>query len=127
MSGYLKIGIVVVGYILAFIAAWVATTIRIAVTSGPDAQASSGMYAAGDAMLFVAVFGICALVPTGAVLLFLRPYRRFWRALAAAGVCVAVTGVTAVVLYAVGRHAQAATPLAMAGGLSVLRILAAPL
>jgi hypothetical protein len=127
MSGSFKIGLVVVGYILAFFAAWVTTAIRIAATSGPDAQASSGMYAAGDAMLFVAVFSVCALVPTGAALFFLRPYRRFWVALAAGGVCIAVTGITAVVLFAVGRHAQAATPLAMAGGLSVLRILAAPL
>ena len=30
--------------------------------------------------------------PGGGALFFLRPYRRFWMALAAGGVCVAVTG-----------------------------------
>jgi len=84
------------------------------------------MYAAGDALLFAAVFGVCALVPTGAALFFLRPYRRFWTVLSALDLAVAVTGVTAAILFAVGRHATA-LPLATWAGFSVLRILIAPL
>ena len=84
------------------------------------------MYAAGDALLFAAVFGVCALVPTGAALFFLRPYRRFWTVLSALGLAVAVTGVTAAILFAVGRHATV-LPLATWAGFSVLRILIAPL
>jgi hypothetical protein len=127
MKPFLKIAAVAGGYIVAFLIASGAVAIRIAKTSGPDAQASSGMYAAGDAMLFIAIFGVTALVPTGAALFFLRPYRRFWAALSTLGLAVAITGVAAVVLFAVGRHLEGPSALATLGGLSVLRILVAPL
>lgn len=68
MKPFLKSGVVAVGYIAAFLIASAAVGVRLANTSGPDAQASSGMYAFGDALLFVAVFGVAALVPTGAAL-----------------------------------------------------------
>jgi hypothetical protein len=64
---------VTAGYVAAFLMASAAVAIRVASTSGPDAQASSGMYAFGDALLFVAVCGVAALVPTGVALFFLRP------------------------------------------------------
>jgi hypothetical protein len=121
-----KVAVVAGGYIAAFAVASGVVAVRIANTSGPDAQASSGMYAAGDAMLFAAVFAGCALVPTGAALFFLRPYRRFWSVLSALGIAVAVTGVTAAILFAVGRHATG-SPLATWAAFSVLRILVAPL
>jgi hypothetical protein len=66
------------GYIAAFLMTSAAVAIRIASTNGPDALASSGMYAFGGTLLFVGVFGVCALAPTGAALFFLRPYRYFW-------------------------------------------------
>ena len=114
------------GYIVAFLVASAAVAVRLASTSGPDAQASSGMYAFGDAVLFVAVFGVVALVPTAAVLFFLRPYRRFWAVLSTFGLAVAVTGIMAVVLFAVGRSAGPSA-IATLGAFSVLRILVAPL
>jgi len=127
MRPLLKFGIVAAGYIAAFLIASAVVAIRLANTNGPDAQAESGMYAFGDLMLFVAVFGIAALVPTGAALVFLRPYRRFWAVLSALGLVVAITGLAAVALFAIGRHALAPSPLATWAGLSVLRILVAPL
>jgi len=126
MKPFLKVAVAAGGYVAAFLIASAVVAIRIANTSGPDAQAASGMYAAGDALLFAAVFGVCALVPTGAALFFLRPYRRFWIVLSALGLAVAFTGVTAAILFAVGRHAIA-SPLATWAGFSVLRILIAPL
>jgi hypothetical protein len=121
-----KVAVVAVGYVAAFLIASAAVALRVATTSGSDAQASSGMYAFGDSLLFVAVFGICALVPTGAALFLLRPYRRFWTVLSAFAVAVAVTGVTAAILFFVGR-AVAHSALATLAALSVLRILVAPL
>jgi hypothetical protein len=126
MKPFLKVGVVAVGYIAAVLVASVAVGIRLANKSGADAQASSGMYAFGDALLFVAVFAGAALVPTGAALFFLRPYRHIWTVLSALGLSVAVTGLTAAALFAIGRHA-APSPLATWAGLSVLRILVAPL
>jgi hypothetical protein len=127
MNASLKVGVVIGGYVAAFLVASAAVGIRLANTSGPDAQASSGMYSAGDALLFAAVFGVAALVPTGAGLFFLRPYRRFWTVLSTFSLGVAVTGLAAVALFAIGRYA-ASSPIAIIGeALSVLRILVAPL
>jgi hypothetical protein len=121
MKPFLKVGVVAGGYMAALIVASAAVGIRLASTSGPDAQASSGMYAFGDALLFVAVFGVAALVPTGAALFFLRPYRHFWTVLSAFGLGIAVTGLAAAILFAIGRHA-APSPIATWAGLSVLRV-----
>lgn len=126
MSPALRIGLVTAGYLGAFLVATAVVAVGIANTDGPEAQASSGMHAFGDAYLFIAVFGLLALVPTGAALVFLRPYRRFWTVLAAAGLGVAFTGAAAAILYALGRHAVAPSPLAAWAGLAVLRVLLAP-
>jgi hypothetical protein len=126
MKSSLKVALVAAGYLMALLLAIAAVILRVAATSGPDAQASSGMYAFGDALLFVAVFGVCALVPTGAALFFLRPYRPFWNVLSALGFAVAVTGLTATILFTVGRS-EKDTALATWADLSVLRILVAPL
>jgi hypothetical protein len=56
---------VLVGYSGALLAACLALYIRQLNTQGPDAQASAGMYAFGDGLLFGAVFGFGALFPTG--------------------------------------------------------------
>jgi hypothetical protein len=125
MNASLKVGVVVGGYVAAFLVASAAVGIRLANTSGPDAQASSGMYAAGDALLFAAVFGVAALVPTGAALFFLRPYRRFWTVLSTFSLGVAVTGLAAVALFAIGRYA-APSPVAIGVALSVLRFSSRP-
>lgn len=114
------------GYGAAFLLASAAVAIRLAATSGPEAQASSGMYAFGDAVLFVVVFGVLALLPTAAALFFLRPHRRFWTVLAPAALALAATGLAAVLLFAAGRHATASA-LATWAAFSVLRILVAPL
>jgi len=126
MRPALRIGLVAAGYVGAFLIAAAAVAIRIANTSGADAQASSGMYAFGDSYLFIAVFGLLALVPTSAALYFLRPYRRFWVVLSALGLSVALTGAAAASLFALGRDAVAPSPLATWADLSVLRILLAP-
>ena len=126
MKPLVKVSIVAVGYIAACLLASVALAIRVASTSVPSAQASSGMYAFGDSLLFIAVFGVSALVPTGAALFFLRPYRQFWTMLSAAGLAMALTGVAAATIFALGRHAPPSA-LATWAALSVLRILIAPL
>lgn len=102
-----------------------AVAIRVAATSGPEAQAASGMYAFGDAFLFVAAFSVFALIPTGAALFFLRSYRQFWVVLSTIALVVAATSVIAMILYATGRQA-ANSSLATWASASVLRMLVAP-
>ena len=54
MKPFVKIAVVAGGYLAAFLMASAVVAIHFATTSGPNAQASSGMYAFGDALLFVA-------------------------------------------------------------------------
>ncbi len=126
MSTLVKASVIACGYAGAFLLASAVVAVRVAATSGPVAQASSGMYAFGDAVVFVGVFGVAALVPTGGALFFLSSFRTFWTVLASFGVAVACTGVVAAVLYAVGRGA-APSLIATLAMVSVLRILIAPL
>ena len=77
MNGYAKAGIVIAGYFAAFVIASAAVALRIATTNPAEAAAASGMYAFGDLMLFAGVFGIVALLPTGAALFF--AFTRFRR------------------------------------------------
>lgn len=121
-----KAGLVALGYVGALLVALAVVAFRVVTTSGPEAQASSGMYAFGDAVLFVNVFGVLALVPTVAALYFLRPHRPFWTALAIVAIAVALTGIAAAVVFAAGRHETSST-LAAWTALAVLRILGAPL
>jgi hypothetical protein len=123
---FLKIALVAGGYMAALCLASAVVAVHMGETDGPGARAAGGMYAFGDSLYFVGVFGLGALPPTGAALYFLRPYPRFWQVLSILGLSVAATGVVAAVLFAVGRHAPPGL-LARLGAVSVLRILAAPL
>jgi hypothetical protein len=120
-----KVVLVVGGYAAAVLIALALVAIHRARTNTLEAQASSGMYAFGDSLLFVGVFGIAALVPTGAALFFLRPQRHFWTLLSALALAIAVTGVAAGILFVVGRTA-APSFLATSAAFSVLRIVVAP-
>jgi hypothetical protein len=126
MNPAVKLGTVALGYVVAFAVASIAVAVRVANTSGPEAQASSGMYAFGDLVVFCGVFGVVALIPTALALYWLRTHRPFWLGLSALGVVIAATGVAAAVLFALGRQAVEPSPLAIWAAFSVLRILAAP-
>jgi hypothetical protein len=122
-----KISMLLGGCVAAAALAFLAVAVRVATTRGADAQAASGMYAFGDSLLFVAVFGTVGLLPTGLGLIFLRPFRLFWLILSAGAVVIATTGVTALALFAVGRAATTSSSLSSWAALAVLRILPAPL
>jgi hypothetical protein len=93
-----KAGIVVGGFAAAFAVAWVAVEIRQRLTQGPEAQASAGMYAFGDLVLGVFVFGVLALVPLGLALYWLRPVAHFWTNLTRGAVLFALTGPLALIV-----------------------------
>ena len=71
MKPLLKVAIVAGGYLLAILLACAAVALHMALTSDSGAQASGGMAAFGDLVLFIAVFGAVALVPTGAAFFFI--------------------------------------------------------
>jgi hypothetical protein len=76
MKPVLKVAIVAGGYLLAFLLASAAVALHAAISGESGAQASGGMSAFGDLVLFVAVFGAVALVPTGAGFFFLLSKRK---------------------------------------------------
>ena len=116
MTAFVKFGVALAGYVAAVMAADAAVAVRIANTSGPDAQASAGMYAFGDGLLFVAVFSAVAIFPTGLALWFLRPYRWFWVGLSVTALAIAATAVLSALVYAVAAHRRTSSPVALGVG-----------
>ena len=71
MSRWSKVGVVIGGYILACLIASGVIYIYERFTQDAVSQASSGMYAFGDLILFMSVCGFLALFPTGLAIYFL--------------------------------------------------------
>jgi cell division protein FtsX len=74
-SGLAKLGLVIGGYAAACLVASGVVYVYQLLTQSAASQASAGMYAFGDLLLFVGVFGVLALFPTGLALYFL--FRKF--------------------------------------------------
>jgi hypothetical protein len=122
-----KIGLVLGGYIVAIGIASAIVALHVALTDGPDSQASSGMMAFGDSLLFLAVFGCVAVVPSGAGLFFLRPVQSFWRLLSGVTLVIAATGLLAAAVY-IGQQVGGSWALIDDWSApAVLRLLVAPL
>lgn len=71
MSRLSKLGLVLGGYAVAVVVAYAAVYVNSLLTPADPAQASAGMQAFGDFILFVGVFGLLAVIPTGLGLYFL--------------------------------------------------------
>jgi len=71
MSRLAKFGLVIGGYVAACLVAYGAVYINDLFMDPAVLQASSGMSAFGDLILFVGVFGVLVLFPTGLMLYFL--------------------------------------------------------
>src|ERR1041384_7040950 len=122
-----KIVLVVGGYLAAVVVAAIAVAISAARTAGPVRDASSGMYAFGDAVLFLSTFTLAAVPATCAGLFFLRPYPLFWRVLATGALALAATGVVVLVDFLVMQRDAAHSFLGAWATLSPIRVILAPL
>jgi hypothetical protein len=127
MNRLVRFGVVIVGYIAACLVASVAEHVRVLHTQGPDAQASSGMYAFGDFLLFITVFGVLALFPTGLALYFLRPFEKFWAVLSFGLLAIAVTGLCTAPTMGLGFTQPTHSALVALAGIGLLSVLTAPL
>ncbi len=107
------------GYAGAALLAGLALAVRQLSIDPVAAAAAGGMYAAGDTMLVLGVFGMASLAPTGLALYFLRDTPRFWAGLARISLAIAATAPLAVLDYLLDRSLITA--------LSVLRLLGSPL
>jgi hypothetical protein len=121
-----RAGLVLGGYAAAFAIA-LALVVTYSVLAGRvDADASGGMYAFRDAMLFLWLFALAAVLPSCLLLWLLRPYRTLWLALSAAAFALAATGVVALLLYVGSRRGILDDALEAWSALAVVRILVAP-
>ncbi len=71
INGLAKMGLIIGGYVAACLIASGVVYVWGLFTQSPAAQASSGMYAFGDLLLFIGIFGVAALIPTGLAVYFL--------------------------------------------------------
>jgi energy-converting hydrogenase Eha subunit A len=118
---------VVVGYAVALVTASVVVSIYVAATDGPDRQGSDGMYAFGDSILYLGIFGLASIPATGAALFFLRPYRLFWRIASICALAVAAIGVASLAVNLFYRNEGTASVLGIWSALTPLRFLLTPL
>jgi len=97
-SKLLKLGLVLAGYVAALLLTCAFFLVREWLMPKDASQASAGMQAFADVMLFFAMFGFLSLVPTGLALFFLRRAERLWTVFSFACLAFAVTGPAAAVM-----------------------------
>ena len=122
-----KAGLIALGYIAALAIAWLVVRIYLAATSGSEPQGSDGMLAFRDSLLFLAVFGLAAVPPTGAALFFLKSRPAFWVTLSVASLAVALTSLAAALTYVGPLAFESGSLLRTWSMLAPVRILVAPL
>jgi hypothetical protein len=122
-----KAGLVAGGYAPALAAAWLIVSIYQAATRGADRQNYGMMFACGDSILFLAVFGVAAVPATAAALFFLKPRAAFWRVLAVASLAVAATAVAGLMGHFAPGGFDSSSFLRTWSAFGTLRIFVAPL
>jgi len=115
MGATLKALVLAAGYACAVAAAMAASAFQEARSVGQ----SDGMVAFSLTLVFAAVFGLVALVPTGVGLYWLRAHSGFWMILSRAALSVAVTAVAAALVIIVA-------PETIWAAFGVLRLFATP-
>jgi hypothetical protein len=96
MTRAAQIGTVIGGYAAAFVAAVAAAGAYDAAVSLLPYDTSGGMYAGGELVTALGTFCVVALVPTLAMLWFLRSHHGWWKAMALAVLAFAAVGLVAV-------------------------------
>jgi hypothetical protein len=127
LSRWGKLGIVLAGYALAFIASGAAVSIYDRQFTPADNNAMGGMIAAGGMMFGLGVFLFLSLAPTGLGLWFLRPSRRFWSGFSIVVLGFACAGLISAVAATFTRGASLSPWLQFLGIMGVMQMLSSPL
>jgi hypothetical protein len=123
MNKSVKIGIVIAGYILSCVGAFVVTYIRELSTRGTDIQASQGMFAFGQSLLFLLVFGGLALIPTVLAFYFLRSSMKFWDGFAVLCLAFSILGLVVIIANALMNANGGYTSSSFAAVFSLIGVL----
>ena len=125
MNRFSKTGVVLAGYAGALLVTCAIFYVYELMQKATSAQASGGMQAFGDSLLFVGLFGFLALIPTALALYYLRPVEKFWKVFSGASLALAATGPVAAVMM--GRSHQSPGVILVVGLFALLKVLGAPL
>jgi hypothetical protein len=98
MNRWIKLAIVLGGYVLAFVAAGLAGYLYDRRMAEMPYDTSGGMYAAGEGMAWLGTFLVVALVPTLMGLWFMRRNTKFWTTIAVGGLGFAGVGLLSVLV-----------------------------
>jgi hypothetical protein len=125
MSRRYKFVVVFAGYAAALLVACGACYLVTLARNHMSQDASGGMQAFGDLLLFIGLFGVLALVPTTLALYFLRASGKFWTVFSIASLALAATGPVAAIMLATPQKFPS---LGLIVGLfGLLKVLGAPL
>lgn len=127
LNAWSKVGIVLAGYVLAFVGSAVAVAIYDRQFTPADNQAMGGMIAGGEMMYGAGMFLFLALAPTGLALWFLRASRRFWLVFSNLVVAFAAVGLVAAVTTTLMRSGPELPWLGLFGFLGLAQMLSSPL
>ena len=116
-----------VGYLAALLVAVTVVAIYIKLTSGPEREASGGMFAFGDTLAFLAVFAVASVPATAAALYFLRSRAGVWMPLAMIALMFVAITLVALVVHLGSVHTDPQSPAPAWTPLATLWVLGAPL
>jgi hypothetical protein len=126
MRSLTKVAVVFFGFVLALAIACIALKVYVARTAGPDREQYAAMFAFGDSLLFLGIFGVAAVPALSATLYFLRPHPSFWRLLSIATLAVSVTSIAASIAISYQRSIGSSRALSTVFALASLEALCAP-
>jgi hypothetical protein len=125
MSRTYKLGVVLGGYAAALLATYAFSYFYLLARNHLSPDASGGMQAFGDSLLFIGLLGFLALIPTALALYFLRPFEKFWTFFSIACLALATTGPLAATML--GKSQQAPWAGWVLGFFGLWKVLGAPL
>jgi hypothetical protein len=113
------------GYVAACFVGSAAVWFKNVGISDAETTASSGMFAFGDAITFIAAFSVAAIAPSIGLLQLVRFGPRFWGIYARASFIIASTGLLLTLLLFL-KTSAGHSPLSTLQSVAILRVFTAP-
>ena len=127
MKRWMRVGIVLAGYVLAFIASVATVVIYDRHFTAADNRTSGGMIAGAELIYGTGMFLLVALAPTSLALWFMRKSRPVWSWFTGFGVAFAILGLPAALLTHTLREPPRAPFITLASVFGVAQMLGSPL
>jgi len=127
MKRWMKIGVVLAGYVLALVASMALVAIYDRHFTAADNQSSGGMIAGAELIYGTGNFLLVALAPTLLALWFMRTSRWVWAWFTGFGLAFAMLGLPAVLLTLAIHEPPRAPLVQLASVIGVAQMLGSPL